>query len=175
MKRRLILLGMISLVLVLNRPAESDESPQPLTPCRATVDRHRLDGKQIAVSGRYYLNPIVSNDAPDLLGNIYDCLPEDDAQPAVLVSFKHLSHSNESNVFQKYREDLVPVQCPPKTTCLPPKVARYLYVDVVAVGRFAITNKTGRGYCCTLDVQDILSTQQGPLNRRRSPAAGRDN
>ena len=168
-KRRLIILGVISLFLVLNHPAESDESAQPLTPCQVTAERYRLDGKQVALSGRYYLNPHSSNDAPDLLGNISGCIPEDNAQPAVTVSFEHLSQSKESRVFQKYREDLVPVECPPRTICMPPPVARYLYVDIVAVGRFAITSKTRMGYCCTLEVQDILSTKLGPLNVKHSP------
>ncbi len=167
-RRRLITLGVISVFLLLSRRAESGESAQQFTPCQVTAERYQLDGKQVTLSGRYYLNPHSSSDAPDLLGNINGCVRGDYAEAAVIVSFEHLSKSKESRVFQKYRDDLVPVECPPRTICMPPRVARYLYVDIVAVGRFAITNKTRTGYCCTLELLEILSSKLGPLNVKRS-------
>ena len=80
-----------------------------------------------------------------------------------MTDFKRLSQSEKSKLFLKYTNDLIPTPCPPDTVCLPPMLGRHVYVDITAIGTFKITDTSGLGYCCTLEVEDILAISPGPL------------
>ena len=168
MARRLLLtLGTISFWFVLYANAHAvGQASRAMTSCEATAQRVQLDGKIVTISGRIYLNPHSSNDAPNLLRDVIPCRGHDALNSAVVVSFESLAQTDTDEVFRKLQNDLVPNPCPEKMTCSPPKIARYLYVDVIAVGRLRASGQSGSAYCCTLEVTDILSVKLGPLNSK---------
>ncbi len=174
MKGRLFaVLGIISLISLSAIGQQTttkavDRPSEILSSCQATARLSKLDGKLITLSGRFYLTPPSSADAPVLLRDNSSC-ETDGAYGAVLIDASHPRPSAAAKRFEELRGDLVPTPCKPRTTCLPDKLARHVYVDLVLTGRFHVIEKDKRvwAYCCSLEIEDVVSLEAGPESPQR--------
>jgi hypothetical protein len=171
MRRRLFKnLGISSLISLtaLGQQSSSatkgvDYPREVLSSCQATARRTELDGKLITLSGRFYLGPSSSADAPVLLRDVSSC-EVSGAQFAVLMDPSHPKPSPGARRFEELRSDLVPTPCKPRTTCLPDRLARHQYADLVVTGHFHVVEKDKRvwAYCCRFETEDVVSIEAGP-------------
>jgi len=81
---------------------------------------------------------------------------------SVEIHFAKMSSSEKSKLFLKYDNDLIPNPCPRRMGCMPSMIARHEYIDIIAIGKFTVTNDQWRGFNCILEVEDILSMNLGP-------------
>jgi hypothetical protein len=140
-----------------------DYPKETLTSCQATARRTELVGRTVTLSGRFYLGPSASADAPMLLRDLASCDVKD-AQFAVLIRFPHTAQSTESTHLEELRRDLVPTPCKPHAICLPARVSRLIYADLVVTGHFGVVPPDARVYyCCSFDVDDVISVGDGPV------------
>lgn len=138
----------------------SDNRFIALTSCQATARAADLDGQTVVIAGRYRLNPASSDDAPTLIRDITGCEIAG-AQGAVIADTSHAGNTPGWLDFEKYRRDLISTPCPPKVTCIPEKIARHPYIDIVARGRFKLIPPDQRdsAYCCQLTIYDMVSVR----------------
>jgi hypothetical protein len=168
-KRLLTILGISSLscLMALGQRDSGSQSgdgvKEVLNSCQATARRTEMDGKHVTLSGRFYLGSSSSADAPVLLRDTSSC-EVDGADGAVLIDASHPRPSPASKRLAELRNDLEPTPCKPRTICLPDRLPRHVYADLVVTGRFHVVEKEQRvwAYCCSLEVEDIVSVEVGP-------------
>lgn len=83
----------------------------------------------------------------------------------MLVDASHPKPSPAAKRFEELRNDLEPTPCKPRTICLPDKLPRHVYADLVVRGRFRVIEKEKRMWaslCCSLEIEDVVSVQAGP-------------
>src|SRR5450432_2244024 len=141
-KRLPTILGVISWTLLAMGASASPGGDQPanvFSVCQVTAQRSQLDGTLVTVSGRIFLNPATSADAPELLRGSSSCHAAE-GWATLDLDDSRAEPGSAARTLARLRNDLVPNPCNPEATCLPAHIARYLYAEVVVSGRLSIVH-----------------------------------